>query len=951
MTAAAAVALVLSLPFLFVLARRPVLRRLAVRNALRRPREAMLVVTGSLLGAAIITGSFVVGDTMDRSIRQLARAHLGPVDELVLARDRAQWSEMLRRIQPLEWSPDVDGVLPFASLPGAATSAGRAHVRAAPRTQILTVDFSAAHDFGRDPGSTGIAGQTPALGHAAITKDLANALESRVGDLVYLYAYGARTRVEVDRILPRRGLAGFWVGPEQEARNVFVSPVTFERMLRAGTASGTPPQWMVAVSNAGGVESGVGLTPMIERAIHLRSSDLGTQVVTVKRSAIDTADTVGKSFSQMFTAMGSFGVLAGLLLLVNLFVMLAAERKPELGMARAVGMKRSWLVGGFATEGWLYALAASVLGAFVGIGLGRLIVAASQRAFASEHNQVQLFFTVRPRSIAEGFAIGFVVALVTVVATSIRVSRLNIIRAIRDIPEPTAARIRRRWLVAGSLVAALGGSWVAFAFPAREPWGLLLAPMLVAAGLIPLVSRLAPRSTVVTIACAFVVVWGIAVNGIFSKAFEGSGIPLFVAQGVALTTATVVLVSTQQARIGNALRRVFGARRLSLRLALAYPLARRSRTGLTVAMYALVVFILTFITTLSHLINNQVDTATQQVSGGFNVVVSSSPANPIRLAELASRPGVTAVAPLATTSAQFTTAGIEPTMWNVTAFDASLVQHGPPTLDDRGSYPTDLAAWRAVLRDPSLIIVDPVFLQKSGGPPTLQVRPGRRLTITDPFTGGRRAVTVAAIAPADYFINNGALYGASGARSLFGKHVVESRAYVAVRGDAEKFAADVQGAYLRNGAESSSIRTLMDEAFAMTNQIFQLFEGYLAMGLLVGVAGLAVVMIRAVRERRRQIGTLRALGFRSRLVGRSFALEAGFVALEGTIIGAVLALATLYNIVKLSDAMGDYDRFTVPYLTLAILLGGTLVASLVATIWPAVNASRIRPAVALRTTD
>ncbi len=41
----------------------------------------------------------------------------------------------------------------------------------------------------------------------------------------------------------------------------------------------------------------------------------------------------------------------------------------------------------------------------------------------------------------------------------------------------------------------------------------------------------------------------------------------------------------------------------------------------------------------------------------------------------------------------------------------------------------------------------------------------------------------------------------------------------------------------------------MDEGFTMTRQIFQLFEGYLALGLIVGIAGTAVVMIRAVRER------------------------------------------------------------------------------------------------------
>src|SRR5205823_6393007 len=48
--------LFLSIPFFVMLARKPVLRRLALRNASRRPRETMLVLLGSLLGTAIITG-------------------------------------------------------------------------------------------------------------------------------------------------------------------------------------------------------------------------------------------------------------------------------------------------------------------------------------------------------------------------------------------------------------------------------------------------------------------------------------------------------------------------------------------------------------------------------------------------------------------------------------------------------------------------------------------------------------------------------------------------------------------------------------------------------------------------------------------------------------------------------------------------------------------------------
>jgi putative ABC transport system permease protein len=428
---------------------------------------------------------------------------------------------------------------------------------------------------------------------------------------------------------------------------------------------------------------------------------------------------------------------------------------------------------------------------------------------------------------------------------------------------------------------------------------------------------------------------------------------LYVVQGIVLTAAAVTFLSFQQARISRALTFLTRGRSLSLRLGLAYPLARRSRTGLTIAMYALVVFILTFITALSHMIDTQVENATTHVKGGYSVVIRSSSANPLRAAQLASLDGVTKVAPIASTFAQFRVKDMTTSVpWAMTGFDQRFVRGGPPILEDRGSYPTDRAAWQAVLRDPRLAIVDAAFLQNGGGPPNFVVEPGEKLTVKDPYTGRTRVLTVAAIAPSDFFVSNGVLYGLPGARTLFGYHLSLNRLYVGLAPsvDPDRFAAGVQGSFLTHGAEAFSIATIVDEGFSITHQIFQLFQGYLAMGLIVGIAGIAVVMVRAVRERRRQIGTLRALGFGARPVGRSFAIEAAFVAIEGTLVGAVLALVTLYDIVALSDSWGEL-AFSVPYVQLGVLLAATIGASLLATVWPAVSASRIRPAVALRTTD
>lgn len=951
MTAGAiGICLLLSLPFLYVIARKPVLRRMAFRNATRRPREAALVVVGSMLGAAIITGSFVVGDAMNASIRQVAHEHLGPVDELVLAPDQSTWQLLSMRLIWLR-SENVDGVLPIETMSAGVSFHKDGRVTSAPSSQVVGVDFPAASRFGRERGTTGIWGPGPKSGHAAITTDLAKTLGVRAGDTIDISAYGSRSKLIVDTVFPRRGIAGFNLGQQQESRNVIVPPSAFDAIRGVASPYAAPPDYAVLVSNRGSVEGGVTRTAAVDAAIRRSAAGLNPQIVDIKRLVLDQADATGKGFTQMFSTMGSFGVIAGLLLLVQLFVMLAAERKPELGMARAIGMRRSWLVGAFATEGWLYALAATLLGTAVGIGLGRALVAVSEQAFNTEHNQLRLYFVLRPSSLAESFAIGFVIALLTIVITSSRVSRLNIIRAIREIPEPPPRR-RRRWIVVGGAAALLGAVWTVSAVGSTEPFGLLLGPTLLLFGLAPLAARSRWAGGGVSAVSLAGVAWAAVAFALFPAAAEGAPVTIYVVQGIVLVGGAVVLVALQQARIGAAIKRL-NPHSLPFRLGLAYPLARRSRTGLTVAMYALVVFILTFITTISHMIDRQKADATASVRGGYAVLVDSSAANPIPLAELRRYQGVRAVAPVAHTSGSFTVAGMSKAApWNLTAFDRRFVRNGAPRLDDRGRYRTDAAAWRAVLADPSLIMVESTFLQGSGGPPNFKAKVGTKIQLKDPTSGRSREVTVAAIAPQDGFIANGAFYGLVGARQLFGDRLVAARYYVKSQPgvDATALASSVQGHFLDNGASASSIRDLTNESFRMTTQIFQLFEGYLALGLLVGIAGIAVVMIRAVRERRRAIGTLRAIGFGSRVVGRSFAIETAFIALEGTIIGTTLALLTLYTLVTNSDAMGAVV-FAVPWLPLIALLLGTVAASLLATVAPAVSASRIRPAVALRTTD
>ena len=154
------------------------------------------------------------------------------------------------------------------------------------------------------------------------------------------------------------------------------------------------------------------------------------------------------------------------------------------------------------------------------------------------------------------------------------------------------------------------------------------------------------------------------------------------------------------------------------------------------------------------------------------------------------------------------------------------------------------------------------------------------------------------------------------------------------------------------GLVATSIRQFVEQNLAASQSMFRLMQGFLALGLVVGITGLGVIMVRAVRERRRTIGVLRALGFRAKAVQRAFMAESTFVAAEGIMIGAVLAVVTTYLLYRNSAAFqGLHGPYPVAWRDLIVILVATFGASVLATLGPAKRASQIKPAVAVRVAD
>ncbi len=288
----------------------------------------------------------------------------------------------------------------------------------------------------------------------------------------------------------------------------------------------------------------------------------------------------------------------------------------------------------------------------------------------------------------------------------------------------------------------------------------------------------------------------------------------------------------------------------------------------------------------------------------------------------------------------------------VTGYEPSMLDRGVPDLIDRDDrFADDRAAFEAVAADPDLVIAGEDLLQGDGPPGDATVAVGDTVAVTDPTTGVRRELVIAGLTNQDW-MGNGVLTSRTTVVDVLGARATESRHYVAVdRGvDADVVADRINADHVANGADAQTFRGAIDDEMREGQGFMRLMQGYLALGLVIGIAGLGVVMVRAVRERRRQVGMLRAMGFSARVVRRAFLLEAAFVAVQGIVIGLGLGLVTAQQMLG-SDAFDDPIPFRAPWLELAVLVVVPALAALAAAVVPAAQAARIRPAAALRIAD
>ena len=361
-------------------------------------------------------------------------------------------------------------------------------------------------------------------------------------------------------------------------------------------------------------------------------SQLGLEADNTKEDALNAADQAGATFMSIFTTFGSFSIAAGILLIFLIFVMLAAERRSELGIARAVGTRRGHLVQMFLFEGVVYDLIAAAVGVLVGVAVAYGMVLVMASAFGTVFGDFDISYSVKPVSLVLAYTIGVLLTLAVVAFSAWRVSRMNIVTAIRDLPDPPVEKGRRRRWILGIVGVVLGGLIAVSGVSGEDAVVLGLGVSLIILSFVPILHALGvPDRVVHTGAGLALVIWFVLPISRWLFGDLKLNFSIFLLGGLMIVIgATWTIVYNADVLLGALASTLGRIRALApiLRMSIAYPLRSVFRTGVTLAMFTLVVFTLVVgaITTSSflHAIDN-----VQAFGGGFDIRATASPASPI----------------------------------------------------------------------------------------------------------------------------------------------------------------------------------------------------------------------------------------------------------------------------------------------------------------------------------
>lgn len=420
---------------------------LSLRNVLAHKLRFLLTTFAVVMGVGFVVGSFVVTDSLHRSVDQLFEDVTGGVDVSVRARTSLGEGGVTNpggrgRVPAtlVETVRDVEGVEAAEGSVGGYAQLVDLQGKPLTTTGAPFLGVSWGHEEALRPATLDSGREPDGLGEVAIDRGTAEDYGFHVGDrTTVLLADGTRPEVEIVGI--------FTFG---EANNLLGARLTAWDVDVASQVLGVEGEVdsIDVVANPGVAPDELAVT--IERSL-----PDGVEAVTgtqVEYEAGQSAEGLMDAFQNILLGFAAIALFVSAFFINNTFSIVIGQRTQQLALLRSLGARRAQVITSVLVE----ALVVGVLASAIGIGFGLVIALALQTMLeAAGFDLPGQGVALAPRTVVAAIVVGLGVTLVASLAPARRASTVAPVEGMREGYAPQVTSRLRRGVV-GAVLTTIG---------------------------------------------------------------------------------------------------------------------------------------------------------------------------------------------------------------------------------------------------------------------------------------------------------------------------------------------------------------------------------------------------------------------------------------------------------------------------------------------------------------
>jgi len=420
--------------------------RIAWRSLTAHKLRTILTTLAILLGVAMICGTYVLSDQIDRGFKNIFTDAYKGIDVAVTR--KVKFSGQMTGATaglPEATLAQVRGVDGVSEAYSFVTGMGAVAVNG----KVVSTGGSPTLFFSYAPSdisnTTYVQGGPPkAPGEVSVIQKLATDQKLHVGSVIEVIAPGGSEKVRV--------VGMFTFGAESSLGGSLIIDSTLADAQRWFDMRGSVSE--IDAKAVAGVSSDT-LAQRVRAALPAFAEvKTGTQAATDQTKLM--SDAIGGFLRPVLLSFGGIAVLVGAFIIFNAFSMTVAQRRREFAMLRALGASRRQVLLTITGEALAMGVLASLLGIVVGLGIAAGIL----RLFEAANIDIPHGgLVVAPRTVIVALAVGIIVTVLSAVIPAARATRVPPMAALQEgavLPPSRFARFAPYFAAAVAVLGALG---------------------------------------------------------------------------------------------------------------------------------------------------------------------------------------------------------------------------------------------------------------------------------------------------------------------------------------------------------------------------------------------------------------------------------------------------------------------------------------------------------------